>query len=217
MRQNKGECKWKNPNPQTPPSMADVKTVDEGTEFPEKRKLDLPSSINKALEEDKDKADSYKRQKIEIPSEKNGSVSLPDGENVPESDEHLNISAAAEEEDEENDEDEEDYNAEQDEDGDEDVNGEAEIVDRKGKGIMIDDKGKGKMLEDSEDDDSDGPDDDDDSSDDSDSDFSDGLDDMEDDPLAEVDLDNILPSRTRQRQVQPGVRIFSDPNKGNDA
>ncbi|KAK6163012.1 hypothetical protein DH2020_002853 [Rehmannia glutinosa] len=197
--------------------MADVKTVDEGAEFPEKRKLDLPSSISKSLEEEKGESDSHKRQKIDVPSGKNGSISLPPCENVAELDEHLNNSAAAEEEDEENDDDEEDYNAEEDEDGDEDVNGEAQIVDRKGKGIMIADKGKGKMLEDSDDDDSDGHDDDD-SSDDSDSDFSDGLDgsDFEDDPLAEVDLDNILPARTRQRQAQTGVRIFSDPNKGKD-
>lgn len=199
--------------------MADVKTVNEGDEFPEKGKLDLPNSINKALEEDKDKDDSNKRQKIENPSGEDGSFSLPAGENVAKLDEHLNTIPATEEEDEEDDEDEEDYNAEQDECGDEDVNGEVENVDRKGKGIMIDGKGKGKMVEDSEDDDSDGhDDDDDDSSDDSDSDFSDGLDesDLEDDPLAEVDLDNILPSRTRQRQVHPGVRIFNDPDKGND-
>lgn len=204
MRQDKRECKSQNPNPQTPPSMADVKTVDEGSQFPEKRKLDLPNPVNNALEEDKNDADSNKRQKIEIPSK-----------NAAETEERLNNSANAEEEDGEEDEDEEDYNAEQDEDGDE----ETENVDRKGKGIMTDDKGKGKMVEDSEDDDSDGNDDDDDSSDDSDSDFSDGLDesDMEDDPLAEVDLGNILPSRTRQKRVQPGVRIFSDPDKGNDA
>ncbi|KAL2234142.1 UNVERIFIED_CONTAM: hypothetical protein Sindi_1146400 [Sesamum indicum] len=185
--------------------MADVKAVDEGSQFPEKRKLDLPNPVNNALEEEKIDADSNKRQKIEIPS---GIAAESEG--------RLNNSAAAEEEDGEEDEDEEDYNAEQDEDGDE----ETENVDRKGKGIMTDPKGKGKMVEESEDDDSEGDDDDDDdSSDDSDSDFSDGLDesDMEDDPLAEVDLGNILPSRTRQKHVQPGVRIISDPEKGNDA
>ncbi|KAG8391168.1 hypothetical protein BUALT_Bualt01G0159700 [Buddleja alternifolia] len=186
--------------------MADVTTVDEGIELPEKRKLDLPNSINKIQEEDMDKADSNKKQKMETPSENNGSE-----EHLPESEEIQNVNAAAEDEDDGEDDDEEDYNAEQEEDGDE----EAEVVDRKGKGIMKDDKGKGKMLEESEDDDSDG----DDSSDDSDSDFSDGLDDsdVEDDPLAEVDLDNILPSRTRQRRAQPGLRISSDPAKGNDA
>ncbi|KAL6562992.1 hypothetical protein OROHE_005579 [Orobanche hederae] len=195
--------------------MADVKAVDEGVELPEKRKVDTPTSINKPLEENKDESDSNKRQRIEVPSEKNGSLSHPAVKNVAQQDEHNN-GGTVDDDDDEND-DEEDYNAEEDEDGDEDVNEEAEIVDKKGKGIMRDDKGKGKMVEDSEDDDSDGHDDDD-SSDDSDSDFSDGLDgsDLEDDPLAEVDLDNILPSRTRQRQMQPGVRILSDPNKGNN-
>ncbi|PIN16882.1 hypothetical protein CDL12_10457 [Handroanthus impetiginosus] len=195
--------------------MADAGTVeDERTEKPERRKIDLPCPIEKAQEEDEDKLDSNKRQKTETPSEKNGSISVAAGENVSEMEEHLKISAAVEEEDEEDD---DDYNAEQDEDGHE----ETENVDRKGKGILLDDKGKGKMLADSEDDDSEelDDDDDDDSSDDSDCDLPDGLDesDMEDDPLAEVDLDNILPSRTRQRRVQPGVRISSDSQKGNDA
>ncbi|TQD89692.1 hypothetical protein C1H46_024827 [Malus baccata] len=55
--------------------------------------------------------------------------------------------------------------------------------------------------------------DDDDSDDDSSdggSEFEDGDSDLSDDPLAEVDLDNILPSRTRRRQVQPGVYIAND-------
>ncbi|KAL6493851.1 hypothetical protein OROGR_031760 [Orobanche gracilis] len=192
--------------------MADVKAVDEGVELPEKSKVDTPTSIDKPPEENKDKSDSNKRQRIEAPSDKNGSLSHPAVKNVAQQDEH-NDGATVDDDnvdDDEND-DEEDYNADEDEDGDEDVNGEVEIVDKKGKGIMRDDKGKGKVVEDSEDDDSD-------SSDDSDSDFSDGLDgsDLEDDPLAEVDLDNILPSRTRQRQMQPGVRILGDPNKGNN-
>ncbi|XWS40531.1 hypothetical protein CRYUN_Cryun17cG0003000 [Craigia yunnanensis] len=34
-----------------------------------------------------------------------------------------------------------------------------------------------------------------------------GESDLSDDPLAEVDLGNILPSRTRRRVVQPGVYI----------
>ncbi|KAG6408552.1 hypothetical protein SASPL_131565 [Salvia splendens] len=186
--------------------MADVKAVDEGGEFPEKRTLDPPNSINKALD------DSSKRQKIEVPTSKNGSVPLV-ADDAAKSEEHVNAVVAAAEEDEEDDEDEEDYTAEQDEDADEDANGEAS---RKGKGIVVDRKGKGKMIEDSDNDDSDGHvDDDDDSSDDSDSDFSDGLDesDLEDDPLAEVDLDNILPSRTRRSRAQPGVRFSNDPGK----
>ncbi|KAL1535093.1 nucleolin-like isoform X3 [Salvia divinorum] len=196
--------------------MADVKTVDEGGEFPEKRTLDLPNSINKVLDDSKDKGDSSKRQKIEVPTGKNGSVPLAVGENAAKSEEHVNAVAAAEEEEEDDDEDGEDYIAEQDEDADEEANGEAG---RKGKGIVVDRKGKGKMIEESDNDDSDGHvDDDGDSSDDSDSDFSDGLDesDLEDDPLAEVDLDNILPSRTRRSRAPPGVRISNDPGKGKE-
>ncbi|KAL7120453.1 hypothetical protein ACP275_02G124100 [Erythranthe tilingii] len=186
--------------------MADVKKADEGTEFPEKRKIDVPKSINEVPEEETGEADSNKRQKVDTTtSAANGAVSLPAGENVAECGDHLNDGAAVEDEE----------NSEQ----EEDANGEVEDVDRKGKGVLIDRKGKGKMIEDSEDDDSDGDDDSDDSSDDSDGDFSDGLDDsdLESDPLAEVDLDNILPSRTRQRSMQPGLRIFDDSDKGNNA
>lgn len=221
MKFDKTSTDPQNPNSQTPAPMADVKTVDEGGEFPDKCKLDLPISKNKALEDAEDKDDFSKRQKIEATAGKNGSVPLAADENAAKSEEHANAVAAAAVEDEDDDEDEEDYNAEQEEDGDEDVYGEATgNVDRKGKGIMVDRKGKGKMIEDSDDNDSDGRvDDDDDSSDDSGSDFSDGLDesDLEEDPLAEVDLDNILPSRTRRSRAQPGVRISSDPDKGNDA
>ena len=81
--------------------------------------------------------------------------------------------------------------------------------DRKGKGIMRDDKGKGKMiLEEEEDDDDDDDSDDGGDSDDDGSDFS-------DDPLMEVDLNNILPSRTRGRTASSGVRI--DGDSGNAA
>ncbi|OMO85517.1 hypothetical protein CCACVL1_10141 [Corchorus capsularis] len=41
--------------------------------------------------------------------------------------------------------------------------------------------------------------------------------DLSDDPLAEVDLDNILPSRTRRRTVQPGVYIAKDGGSNADA
>ncbi|PPD83222.1 hypothetical protein GOBAR_DD19862 [Gossypium barbadense] len=42
-----------------------------------------------------------------------------------------------------------------------------------------------------------------------------GESDLSDDPLAEVDLDNILPSRTRRRSVHPGLHIAKDVrNKG---
>lgn len=75
---------------------------------------------------------------------------------------------------------------------------------------VIDRKGKGILIEEEEDMDSD-DDDDDDSSD---ADVGDNLSgcesDLSDDPLAEVDLDNILPSRTRRRVIQPGAYIAND-------
>ncbi|KAK7395970.1 hypothetical protein VNO78_16618 [Psophocarpus tetragonolobus] len=105
--------------------------------------------------------------------------------------------------------DEEFQNDEEDDDDDEDDDEQEEEEDTKGKGILRDDKGKGKMVEEVDDDDDDSDDDDDDSDDEHDdgSDFS-------DDPLAEVDLNNILPSRTRGRSVSaPGVRISDNaPN-----
>lgn len=89
-------------------------------------------------------------------------------------------------------------------------NGRSE-VDPKGKKIMRDDKGKGKLIvEEEEDDDSD------DDSSDGGSEFDDGDSDLSDDPLAEVDLDNILPSRTRRKQVYPGVYIANDVGTGDD-
>ncbi|KAF5799616.1 hypothetical protein HanRHA438_Chr07g0315621 [Helianthus annuus] len=118
------------------------------------------------------------------------------------------------------DEEEEDYEEEDktdsgdSDDEDEHVNGGNE-VDRKGKGIMKDDKGKGKMIEESEEDD-----DDDSESDGGGDSGSDGDDDFSDDPLTEVDLDNILPSRTRRRTAPSGVKISSDDvtnGKGDDA
>ncbi|CAN0870169.1 hypothetical protein LINGRAHAP2_LOCUS9448 [Linum grandiflorum] len=92
------------------------------------------------------------------------------------------------------------------EDEDEEEDGEAVVVDRKGKGIMIEE-------EEEEDEDDDDDDSDDDSSDDEDGSENVGGDDseLEDDPLAEVDLDNILPSRTRRRGVQPGSYIPNEP------
>ncbi|XP_010476262.1 PREDICTED: uncharacterized protein DDB_G0283697-like [Camelina sativa] len=86
-----------------------------------------------------------------------------------------------------------------------------EEVDRKGKGISREDKGKGKLIEvDSSDDEEDDSDDDDEGfGEDDESDFS-------DDPLAEVDLDNILPSRTRRRSSQPGVYISNDVSTRGD-
>ncbi|KAL1820143.1 hypothetical protein ACET3Z_015012 [Daucus carota] len=117
-------------------------------------------------------------------------------------------------EDEDTEEDEEEYEEEEeDEDDDEEnSNGEAE-VDVKGKGIMKEDKGKGKLIEESEDDEDDSSDGAADvfgSDDESDSDLS-------EDPLAEVDLDNILPSRTRSRRgASRGVVIGNSDDKDND-
>ncbi|XP_010556318.1 PREDICTED: histone H2A.Z-specific chaperone CHZ1-like isoform X3 [Tarenaya hassleriana] len=72
-------------------------------------------------------------------------------------------------------------------------------VDRKGKGIMRDYKGKGKLIEDDDSDENDEEGDDEDAD-----------SDLSDDPLAEVDLDNILPSRTRRRAMQPGLYISGE-------
>ncbi|KAF5479261.1 hypothetical protein F2P56_000097 [Juglans regia] len=84
---------------------------------------------------------------------------------------------------------------EDDDENDENDRGEAE-VDRKGKGIVRDDKGKGKLKVEEED-----ADDDEDDDRGSGIDISNSESDLLDDPLAEVDLDNILPSRTRRRMV----------------
>ncbi|KMT06868.1 hypothetical protein BVRB_6g152080 [Beta vulgaris subsp. vulgaris] len=85
------------------------------------------------------------------------------------------------------------------------------VIDRKGKGILIE-----------EDDEEDEDVDEDDSDDDSDSDDSVIGDDEEDsdfadDPLAEVDLDNILPSRTRRKVIHPGVYLRNDIPQDDDS
>uniref|UniRef100_A0A1J3D8D0 Histone chaperone domain-containing protein n=1 Tax=Noccaea caerulescens TaxID=107243 RepID=A0A1J3D8D0_NOCCA len=113
----------------------------------------------------------------------------------------------AEEEQEGGNEEEEEEEDDEDEDEDEEEEEEDDLIEaeinRKGKGISREDKGKGKMIEVDESDEDD------------DSDDEDGGDeydesDLSDDPLAEVDLDNILPSRTRRRSIQPGVYISND-------
>ncbi|KAK9678097.1 hypothetical protein RND81_11G187900 [Saponaria officinalis] len=88
---------------------------------------------------------------------------------------------------------------------DDEVNGK-DLIDRKGKGILIEED------DDDDDDDDDGGDDSDSDSD-SDSGIGDGLSDesdFADDPLAEVDLDNILPCRTRRKTIHPGVYLAND-------
>ncbi|TXG75357.1 hypothetical protein E1A91_1Z023400v1, partial [Gossypium mustelinum] len=120
---------------------------------------------------------------------------------VPESrpqDEDSGIHSEEEDEDDdyEDDDDDDDDDAEQEENG-------STTVDRKGKGILIEENDSDGRRDDDEDDSSDGENE------------SEGESDLSDDPLAEVDLDNILPSRTRRRSVHPGLHISKDVrNKG---
>ena len=133
----------------------------------------------------KDKEDDSKKQKFDI-SDNNSSV--------------VEVELDADEG--ELDSDEEDSGSEESDDS-EQSDDKAEVVDRKGKGILVEDKGKGKLIEEKEDDEDDG-----DSSDGAAQ--SDGDSDLSEDPLAEVDLENILPTRTRRRVVQPGVYLAND-------
>ncbi|PSS35317.1 Heat shock protein HSP 90-alpha like [Actinidia chinensis var. chinensis] len=176
--------------------MAEVKDDEEQLQqhehtLPAKRKPDLTSVDEIGIENgaENESGDSKKKQKSEFSADDTIFPSVAEEKEIDDDDE--------EEEDEyiTDDDDDED---EDDEDSDEHSNGKAEVVDRKGKGILRDDKGKGKMIEES-DETSDGLDD-------SDGDSSD----LSDDPLAEVDLDNILPSRTRGRVHRPGVHISDD-------
>lgn len=198
---------------------AEVKS-DEGSLL-SKRMPDLTSQDQDNIQEKM--KDSNKKQKFEISSADNSNALIPEVEENNEVNGTENISIQGDVnkgvEEDEDDEDEEDYEAEgedddnDDEDEDEEddsnddhSNGNAEVVDRKGKGIMTDDKGKGKLIEESEDSKDCGSE-------------SDGDSDLSDDPLAEVDLDNILPTRTRSRSrvVQPGIHIADNQGvKGDD-
>ncbi|XVF59958.1 hypothetical protein PTKIN_Ptkin08bG0003800 [Pterospermum kingtungense] len=164
--------------------------------LPTKRKPDLTSEDQESLPLKSQKLQtpdetiqpneayqSLQNQALE-PSAKNDS-SLPEAESVPQNEE-----PALEEDEEEEDDDYEDDDDEEEEDGN-------AKTDRKGKGILVE-----------EEKDSDDDDDDDDSSDGGNE--SEGESDLSDDPLAEVDLDNILPSRTRRGVVRPGVYIAKD-------
>lgn len=92
--------------------------------------------------------------------------------------------------------------------------GEEEEEEADGNGeVVVDRKGKGILIEDGEDEDS--SDDDDNSSDGGSQ--SDEDSDLSDDPLTEVDLDNILPSRTRRRVIQPGEFIANDLDDDDDS
>ncbi|CAA3005699.1 Hypothetical predicted protein [Olea europaea subsp. europaea] len=74
----------------------------------------------------------------------------------------------------------------------------------------MDDKGKGKLIEEFDHDD-------DDSSDHCESELSSVDSDLTDDPLAKVDLDNMVPSKTRRCTAQPGFHISNDRNQGSGA
>lgn len=145
-----------------------------------------------------------KKQKLEIPSVDEDELLAQDVEGSKDVSEAENsgtqLIEEVEDEDKDEDEDEEDY---EDDDDDDDEDGPV-VNDPKGKGILKDEKGKGKLIEESED------------SDDSGTDGSDGESDLSDDPLTEVDLNNILPSRTRSCSVKPRASISIDGRSKED-
>lgn len=170
--------------------MVEVKDHEEPAFHP-KRKPDL-SCV-------KDKEDDSKKQKLDI-SDNNSSVVEDE------------LDADEGESDSDEDDGEEDSGSEEGDDSGQ-SDDQAEVVDRKGKGILVEDKGKGKLIAEEEHEDED--DDDDDSS--NGAAQSDDDSDLSEDPLAEVDLDNILPTRTRRRVVQPGVYLANDlPEEDSD-
>ncbi|XP_061351028.1 uncharacterized protein LOC133296093 [Gastrolobium bilobum] len=183
--------------------MAELKNQQEPA-FPSKRKLDsntddLPNKVPNLATLDNNEAQEPN------PISDNNNSELPSTTNCSSEKEGGN--------DDDDNELENDDEFDDDEEEDEDEEDEEDEVDRKGKGVLRDDKGKGKLIEEEEEDDDD--DDDDDSGDDGN--VSGGDSDFSDDPLAEVDLNNILPSRTRRRTAHPGVHIASDMgNVGGD-
>ncbi|XP_065867567.1 uncharacterized protein [Euphorbia lathyris] len=186
--------------------MAETENKDNPT-LTAKRKLE-PFPISKDNEEEGSQNKYQKLQflthnDISVPNEENSTGNMPlelsninSGSNFSIGEEKSVSKAQAEEnagaEVDEEEEDDTDF-----EDEEEEENGEAAAVDRKGKGIMIEEE-------------RDDSDDDDDNSGDGGSEVDSDCNELEDDPLAEVDLDNILPSRTRRRAVQPGVYIAND-------
>ncbi|CAK9183694.1 unnamed protein product [Ilex paraguariensis] len=170
--------------------MADLKDEEEHALFSNsKRKPDLTFVDKDIALAHAAESDPNKKQKPNYCTDNNPSIPQEEKfDEVDEEDEHDDDEADYESEDDDDDED----------DDDEHSNGKAKI-DSKGKGILVDNKGKGKFIEESDD-----------------LSESDCDSDLSDDPLAEVDLDNILPSRTRRRAVQPGLYISKDLGKDVD-
>ncbi|XP_044502454.1 histone H2A.Z-specific chaperone CHZ1-like [Mangifera indica] len=153
-------------------------------ETKDSEKPTLPSKRKPDLSCEENESHHSKTQKLQT---LNNNSEISEGKILERDKECLNLDAQA------NGNDDEDEEEEDDDDDDVEGNGEA-VVDRKGKGILIEE-------EDDESDDEDG-----DSSDGG----SDGDSELSDDPLAEVDLENILPSRTRRKVIQPGEYIAND-------
>lgn len=182
--------------------------IDMDGTLPIKRKPEvMPQDIDNITEVG---AALSKKQKLEIPSVDEDELLAQDVEGSKDVSEAENsgtqlieeVEVEVEDEDKDEDEDEEDY---EDDDDDEDEDEDGPVVnDPKGKGILKDEKGKGKLIEESED------------SDDSGTDGSDGESDLSDDPLTEVDLNNILPSRTRSCSVKPRASISIDGRSKED-
>ncbi|XP_057982598.1 phosphopantothenoylcysteine decarboxylase subunit VHS3 [Malania oleifera] len=184
-------------------------------EFDNEEEQAQPALHSKRKPDPKSEDDQTKRQKLEIsdnnasPSQDkashDGACSVAGGnyEDDDDDDDDDDDEEVYEDEDTEDDEDEEEEEEEEEGDDDEedgeDSSRNRPELDRKGKGILRDDdKGKGKLIaeEESEDDGDDS--------------------DLSEDPLAEVDLNNILPSRTRGRVIRPGIYLANDPGHGRD-
>ncbi|KAJ0253330.1 hypothetical protein HA466_0110320 [Hirschfeldia incana] len=180
--------------------MADVENQQDSS-FPVKRKSDLCC-------QDQDNA-ANKAQKLNPPSSSSADSETKHGEEANGSAVVENLNSSTDEKLET--ESSLEKGAEDKQEGEEEEDLIEAEIDRKGKGISREDKGKGKLIEFDESDDSDDDDDDDDDDEDG-GEYDES--DLSDDPLAEVDLDNILPSRTRRRSIQPGV-YFSNDRIGN--
>ncbi|CAH8382908.1 unnamed protein product [Eruca vesicaria subsp. sativa] len=178
--------------------MADVENQPDSS-FPVKRKPDLCCQEQDSVANKSQKLNhstSSDSRDVEVSVSGAGNLnSSTDGETGTEASNSLEEASGSESGKDEN------AAGEKQEGGEEEENDGEEENDRKGKGLSREDKGKGKLIEFDESESSDDEDE-----------YGDEYDESElsDDPLAEVDLDNILPSRTRRRSIQPGVYISSD-------